>query len=262
MRLRVRLRGRGPLTVRPDLPSVELSRALSEWLAGPRGRLLRRAAIGLRQRILDIGCGHGIVTEELLRRAGGAVVALDRDIAPARRIAGEGALLVEGDAACLPFADASFDLALCQNVLLWVADVEAAVSEMARVLTPGGVAIAVEPDYGGMMEWPPQVALRDVWLRATADAGAEPQIGRRLPGLFERAGFHTWVELQHLPRMPDAAACDLLLELPLSAAHRERIGDARRALDSAGGGWGAFIHVPYFLVMGTRPERAAAPHRP
>lgn len=241
--------------MRPDLPSPELSRALSEWLSGPRGRLLRRAAIGLRRRVLDIGCGHGIVTEELLRRAGGAVVALDRDISPARHIAGEGALLVEGDATCLPFADASFDLALCQNVLLWVADVESAVREMARVLEPGGVAIAVEPDYGGMMEWPGQVALRDVWLRATADAGAEPQIGRRLPGLFERAGFHTWVELQHLPRVPDAAACDLLLELPLSAADRERVEDARHALEGAGGGWGAFVHVPYFLVLGTRPGR-------
>ena len=180
---------------RPDLPDRDQSLQLAEWLAGPRGRHLRRAQIGRRRRVLEVGCGHGFVTEELVRRCPGQVVALDRDTRPAAQRGISGACLVEAEATALPFADSSVDLAFFQNVLLWIGDPQAAIEEAARVLAPGGCLVAIEPDFGGMIEHPPEIALQDVWLRALRASGADPLIGRKLPGMCERAGLDVWVEL-------------------------------------------------------------------
>jgi SAM-dependent methyltransferase len=52
---------------------------------------------------------------------------------------------VRGDAMALPFADATFDLATCQTVLIHVSDPRAALKEMMRVTRPRGLVLAVEP---------------------------------------------------------------------------------------------------------------------
>jgi len=70
--LRLRLRRWRTVSVhepRPELPAIEQSRALAQWLAGTRSRAFRRAAIGQRTRVLEAGSGHGVITAELLRQA-------------------------------------------------------------------------------------------------------------------------------------------------------------------------------------------------
>ncbi len=239
---------------RPDLPDPEASRQLADWLSGPRGRLLRRARIGLCDRVLEIGPGHGFVTEELARRARGAVVTVD--LSERTRGAGipacgrpvENAVL--GSGLALPLADESFDLVFCQNVLLWTGI--DAISEAARVLQPGGAVCCIEPDFGGMMEWPPEIALRDVWLRGLAAAGADPEIGRKLPGACESAGLDVWAELQNVPRPATTDAVRLSKDLPLADEDTARVDAAEAALLAMPGIWGAFIHVPYVLVVATK----------
>lgn len=238
---------------RPDLPGLAQSRLLAEWLAGPRGRLLRRAHIGRRQSVLEIGCGHGIVTGELVRRAGGTVVAIDRDVEPALQVRDIGAHLLAADAARLPFAPCTFDLIFCQNVLMWIAHAAGAVREMTRVLRPGGVVVGLEPDFGGMLEYPPQVAVRDLWLRGLTQAGADPTIGRALPALCEAAGLDTWAELQGIPQPATPEATELLLDLPLSEEDRARVQRTAQAITARTGRWDVFVHVPYVLVIGTKP---------
>jgi SAM-dependent methyltransferase len=239
---------------RPDLPDPAASRQLAQWLAGARGRLLRRAQIGLRERILEVGCGHGFVTEELTRRCPGLVTALDRDTASARA-AGVAARLVQADARELPLASESCDLVLFQNVLLWVDRAESAIPEAARVLRPGGYLLAIEPDFGGMIEHPPEIGLREVWLEGLGAAGADPLIGRKLPGMCESAGLEVWVELLHVPQPSDPAALTLLDDLPLPASDRARVEDVRQRLTATPGRWQALIHVPYFLIAATkRPQ--------
>lgn len=247
----------------PERPGPELSRALARWLAGPRSRALRRARIGVRERVLEVGCGHGVVTGELVRRARGQVVALDRDaeILLGQRRAGWAAVPhcwpVAGDAEQLPFADASFDLVLFENVLLWLGKAEAAIGEAARVLRPGGCVVALEPDYGGMLEQPP-MGLRDAWLDGLSRAGADPRVGRRLPGLCEGAGLDPWVELAHIPRPAEAEALALLDDLPLSDAERQAVAEARQRLAGACGEWEVFLHVPYVLVVAAHPRVGAS----
>ncbi|HJN14552.1 MAG TPA: methyltransferase domain-containing protein, partial [Armatimonadota bacterium] len=161
------------------------------------------------------------------------------------------ALATLGDALSLPFASHSFDLIFCQNVLLWTGP--GAVAEAARVLQPGGALVCIEPDFGGMLEWPDEIALRDVWLRGLTAAGADPEIGRKLPGACESAGLDSWVELQNLPQPTTADAVRLCEGLPLSEADSARVDAAAAALADLLGAWSAFVHVPYVLVVAMKP---------
>lgn len=97
-------------------------------------------------RTLEVGCGEGRVSRDL-RARGYDVTGLD--IAPtlveaARRADPSGTYLV-GDAAALPFGDASFDLVASYNSLIDVEDMPAAVTEASRVLRPGGCFCACVP---------------------------------------------------------------------------------------------------------------------
>jgi len=241
-----------PGSRRPDLPSLDQSRALAQWLAGPRARLLRRAYIGRRKRVLEVGCGHGVVTGELVRRSAGSVVAIDRIIEPVAVVPPAGAEVLAADARQLPFPSASFDLIFCQNVLMWVPKVHSAIREMARTLQPGGALVAMEPDYGGMMEYPPEIAVRDLWLAGLTRAGADPEIGRGLPPMCEATGLDVWIELQGVPQPATPEATRLLLDLPLSEDERSRALHAAEAIEARRGKWDVFVHVPYVLVIATK----------
>ena len=76
----------------------------------------------------------------------------------ARRIA-PGVDWRQGDVAALPFPDASFDRVLCQMALMFFVDRAAAISEMARVVRPGGsvalmtpASLDVQPAWGPFVE--------------------------------------------------------------------------------------------------------------
>ncbi len=91
------------------------------------------------RRTLEIGCGEGRAARDLALR-GHRVTALDASatlIGHASQADPEGRYVL-GDAAALPFADGSFDIAVAYNSLMDVEDMPAAVAEAARVLQPGG----------------------------------------------------------------------------------------------------------------------------
>jgi demethylmenaquinone methyltransferase/2-methoxy-6-polyprenyl-1,4-benzoquinol methylase len=104
---------------------------------------------------LDIACGTGRLTLELRERVGprGRVVGLDfsdRMLAVARAVA-PSIDWVHGDAANLPFADASFDVATTAFGLRNLAFPEQGMSEMRRVVRPGGRLVVLEflrPPHG------------------------------------------------------------------------------------------------------------------
>ena len=113
------------------------------------------------ERVLDMGCGGGRHAFALYRR-GADVVALDMDAAELKDVAGmfaamreagevpEGAraAAVRGNAYCLPFADASFDRIVAAEVLEHLPEDERAMSELARVLKPGGAIAVTVPRFG------------------------------------------------------------------------------------------------------------------
>jgi SAM-dependent methyltransferase len=116
--------------------------ALFADLAGVRGG----------QRVLDVGCGPGALTAELVRRAGAdAVSAVDpsESFAAAVRDRLPGVDVRLAAAENLPFPDGSFDAALAQLVVHFMADPVAGLREMGRVTRPGGVVAACVWDHAG-----------------------------------------------------------------------------------------------------------------
>src|SRR5437764_5977716 len=121
----------------------------SEPLA-PRFADFARVAPG--QRVLDVGCGPGALTGELVRRLGAdAVVAVDpsESFVAAARARNPGVEIQLASAEQLPFPDGTFDAALAQLVVHFMTDPVAGLREMARVTRPGGVAAACVWDHAG-----------------------------------------------------------------------------------------------------------------
>ncbi len=91
--------------------------------------------------ILDVACGTGAVSSELLASYGCRVVGIDQSadmLAEARRRLGDTVELREGRAEALPFDDASFDGLTFTYLLRYVDDPEATMRELARVVRPSG----------------------------------------------------------------------------------------------------------------------------
>ncbi|MGC9348973.1 MAG: class I SAM-dependent methyltransferase [Anaerolineae bacterium] len=241
----------------PELPSRQQLEEQAEWLAPARAQTLRRVQIARRRAILELGAGYGAVTPELVRRAGGRVTALDRSWGALQRgrDAFAGAARVTADAVRLPFADQSFDLVFCQLTLLWVSPLSAAIEEVERVLTPQGVFVALEPDYGGMIEYPDRVATRQMWIEGLERAEADPYVGRKLPGLLADQGFSVRVSLFNTLEEPDPARFELLRGLPLTDEEMVRLSQIEEITREMNTPWSQVAHLPFVIVRATKREK-------
>ncbi|MCB9591506.1 MAG: methyltransferase domain-containing protein [Sandaracinaceae bacterium] len=89
------------------------------------------------RRVLEIGCGTGLLLSRIAELADEAV-GVDLSPGMLEQARARGLEVVEGSATALPFEDASFDLAFSFKVLAHVEPIEAALREAARVVRPGG----------------------------------------------------------------------------------------------------------------------------
>jgi SAM-dependent methyltransferase len=112
-----------------------------------RQYVLSMLAAGTRTagRVLDVGCGPGVYTNELLDRRWKI---WGTDLSPRMLVVAKdsvrnrpGAEFAVGKTTGLPFADASFDAVICIGVMAYVEDDDKTVAEIARVLKPGGCAV-------------------------------------------------------------------------------------------------------------------------
>jgi SAM-dependent methyltransferase len=164
-------------------------------------QLAALAEVTVGQRVLDVGCGPGALTTELVGRLGpAAVTAVDpsEPFVAAARERHPGVRVERAPAERLPFADRSFDAALAQLVVHFMDDPVAGLREMARVTRARGLAAACVWDHGGG-----QGPLSAFWDAARSlDPGIRDE--SRLPGargghlaeLFEAAGLDDVEETQ------------------------------------------------------------------
>ena len=110
------------------------------------------AGVAAGQRVLDVGCGPGALTTELVARLGPAAVAAVDPSEPfvaAARERHPGVTVQQAAAEELPFADGEFDAALAQLVVQFMADPVAGLGEMARVTRAEGAVAACVWDHAG-----------------------------------------------------------------------------------------------------------------
>lgn len=136
--------------------------------------VLDHAGVGAGARVLDVGCGTGIVARAALRRVGtnGTVAAVDPNegmLAVARR----GGLPIDwrsGAAESLPFQDDHFDHTISQFAAMFFSDRAVALTEMARVTVGGGTVTVAT--WSGLDRAPGYEAMEAVIADELGDAAA------------------------------------------------------------------------------------------
>ena len=164
------------------------------WTKAIRQYIYQQIDIKCCRNVLEVGCGEGVILADFAGGFSGEVHGFDRRLDAllfASRSAPPTGVLTCGDACCLPYPDAYFDVTLCHFTLLWLKDPLSGLKEMARVTRPGGwVAALAEPDFGGRIDYPePLASLGRMQALALSRQGADPDLGRQLSGLLHRAGL-------------------------------------------------------------------------
>jgi ubiquinone/menaquinone biosynthesis C-methylase UbiE len=157
-------------------------------------QLAELAGVEPGQRVLDVGCGPGALSTELVTRLGpAAVTAVDpsETFVAAARERLPGVAVEQASAEQLPFPDDSFDAAIAQLVVHFMSDPVAGLAEMGRVTRPGGVVAACVWDHaGGRSPLSPfWESARVLEPRGDDEAGLPGTREGHLQELFEAAGL-------------------------------------------------------------------------
>lgn len=135
-----------------DVSADAYDRFMGSWSRLLSPQLADLAGIGPGQRVIDVGCGPGALTTELVSRLGAEqVAAIDpsESFVVAARERQPGVDIRQAGAEALPYPDDRFDAALAQLVVHFMTDPVAGLREMARVTRAGGVVACCVWDYAG-----------------------------------------------------------------------------------------------------------------
>jgi SAM-dependent methyltransferase len=153
-------------------------------------------------RVVDLGCGTGSSLRFIVPRLlDGLAVGVDRAVPALREaagslgLAGRGRLLRADLGRPLPFATASFDRALCHNVLEFLPDPQLLLREAYRVLRPGGRLVLSHSDFDTLVFASEDIPLTRRLVRAYSDTqqdwmdAVDGTMGRRLLDVAGRSAF-------------------------------------------------------------------------
>lgn len=166
----------------------DYDRRWAAYTAATSAATLRPLSLGPNDRLLDVGCGTGVLLEQVRARWPSAHtmgVDLSRGmLARARRRLEPGVPLVQAEAGALPFAAGAFAVVVSNSSLHFWPDRRGALREIARVLRPGGRLVIT--DWSGDFA---ALRLFGVWLGATGRGTQRPLCPAELRTLLQETGF-------------------------------------------------------------------------
>jgi ubiquinone/menaquinone biosynthesis C-methylase UbiE len=169
--------------------------------ADPQQRSMRRAFLSdiefpAHARVLEVGCGTGVLTRAIACLPGIAtVIGVDPaatllDTARSLSNGQPSITYQEADGRALPFGDASFDVVVFDSTLCHIPGPEAALREAFRVLRPGGCLAAFDGDYAtttvALGDYDPLQSCVDAMMASSVN---DRRLVRKLPRLVREAGF-------------------------------------------------------------------------
>ena len=161
-----------------------------------REQIFQLLDVKLGMKALDIGCGPGLTSWALAQAVGGSGHVDAIDIAPpmlqlaARRCAdAKQVAFHQADVLQLPFADASFDVSLATQVYEYVADIDNALHELARVMKPAAQVLLVDTDWESCVWACRDEARMRRMMQGWSQHIPHPQLPRTLIQRMQRAGF-------------------------------------------------------------------------
>ncbi len=165
----------------------------TRWTKSLREYLLSKLTIDLNSQVLEVGCGTGAVTSDFLNYHPCLLHGLDINFSHCE-IATRNSdkfSVSNGDVYFLPYPSGSFDIIFCHYILLWLTSPVDALSEIKRVLKPGGhFLVFAEPDYGARIDHPSSLSvLGNLQKTSLIKQGANPLIGRQVASLVSSSGF-------------------------------------------------------------------------
>lgn len=238
-------------------PSLRLSQLQMEWLKPARARLLRIAGIGGATRVLDLGCGWGLTTADIAERSEVNVVGMD--VSPTMLEHAKANLperlrdrvqFVQNSPDRIELPDQSVEIVFTQCAMMWMADVSRVLIECQRVLKPNGRLAMIEPDYGGMMEWPESISTREIWIDCLVRAGADPLMGRKLAVHLNELGWEHDVYFLDRYEAGLAEAIEFVAELDASEHQRQQLLLAQRLMTEGSRAQPAHVvHLPFWMYV-------------
>jgi SAM-dependent methyltransferase len=133
-----------------EVPAAAYDRYVGRYSAQLSPQMADMAGVRAGQRVIDVGCGPGALTRELVARLGAAAVAAvdpSESFVAAARARNPGVEVQRASAEHLPFSGGAFDAAIAQLVVHFMADPVAGLAEMRRVTRHDGVVAACVWDH-------------------------------------------------------------------------------------------------------------------
>jgi SAM-dependent methyltransferase len=179
----------------------------------PRQFALEAVAAAEPQRVLEVGGGEGELAQRIVEQLGAELVGIDQSEAMVEAQRAKGIDARVGDVRALPFDNGEFDVAVAAWMLYHVPELDGALSELRRVLTPGGTLVAVTNDVEHLIElWDlAQRASRMDQFNFRSDNGEE--VLRRHFADVERRDARGWVTMDDATVRRFAASWDALAPL-------------------------------------------------
>lgn len=194
---------------------VELVRELEQ-------PILHRLGLHSNATVLDLGCGPGHLTRELLELApDGQVIGVDVDahlLAQASdRYGRDGVRFVQAWAHEIPLADRSVDLVYSRFLFQHLSEPARVLRELRRLLRPGGQIVLVDTDDGGLLmhpEPPGLGALLAASYAAQSEMGGDRHVGRKLRQHLVAAGFSE-VGIELVPFTTETVGVEAFVDITL-----------------------------------------------